>query len=201
MAKKRYCTCISKANGKSTVNCGYKSAADRPNYSISLQGWKTLGSSFSYKCNQRKRRAIDDSILLPNNDDFSNYIYDPAPFDVTIPSWPTKSGKTKNSVTVYCAKAVKDSEPGKVCGVIPTFNFSSFIDQCIEDVKVNIEIYLLRILEILRLLPVHTAPFPDKTDIFQKVFTLVLKSAPDYLSLNTRLASLVVVSVFKFLRF
>lgn len=142
MAKKQYCTCTLKANGKSTVNCGYKSAANRPNYSLGLQGWKSLGFSANYKCSQRKRRATDDSILLPNDEDFSNYIYDPTPFNVTIPSWPTKTGKAKNSVTLYCTKAVKDSEAGRVCGVIPSFNFSSFIDQCIEDVKVNTEFLL-----------------------------------------------------------
>ena len=47
-------------------------------------------------------------------------------------------------------------------------------------------------------LPVHTTPFSDKDGY---LFTLGLKNAPDYLFLKTRLAGLVVVSVFKFLRF
>ena len=51
------------------------------------------------------------------------------------------------------------------------------------------------------ILPFTLLRFQMKTVIFQQVFTIVLKNTPDWLFWKTRLARLVVVSLFKFLRF
>ena len=56
---------------------------------------------------------------------------------MTIPQWPTATGKTLETVKQYCENAVMNSEPGKVCKVIPDFDFDIYVAQCVEDIKVR----------------------------------------------------------------
>eukprot|EP00795_Rhopilema_esculentum_P011219 gene11219-21402_t len=91
-------------------------------------------------CSRRKRRSVHrsgDSITIPDDDGSSDYVYDPTPLNITIPVWPTKTGKTQADVQKYCTDTIMNSQTGKMCQKLDSFDFSPTIDQCVEDIKVT----------------------------------------------------------------
>ena len=89
-------------------------------------------------CGKRRRRSLGDSIVLPDDSDLADYLYNPDPLiNVTVPDWPTPTGKTLESVRSHCTDKVKSSESGKICKRIENFDFNPFIDQCIDDIQVT----------------------------------------------------------------
>ena len=69
-------------------------------------------------------------------DEPSVFMYDPKPRNITVPTWPTGTGKTLAGVTIHCFNAIRQSQAGKVCSKIESFDFQVYIDQCVEDTKV-----------------------------------------------------------------
>ena len=152
--QKHYCTCQELCCGRRVVDCNFKKVADRPKYVQGFKGWKNLNFPGGKHCGRRKRRSTGgDDILLPDDDDALNdYVYNPEPIvNITIPEWPTLSGKTHQTVMTYCDAAVRTSEPGLVCSSIDDFDFAPFIEQCVEDVQVG-TLFLLILLSLLLLL-------------------------------------------------
>ena len=134
-AQKTYCDCKGKPSKLNGVNCvTHKKLSQPPEFQEA--GWKEIRYGGS-KCKRRKKRSAEDVITLPEDDEVVDYIYDPKPLPYVEVRWPTKSGKTAAKVTYYCNKSIKDSAPGKICAKISNFNFTSFILQCIEDIKVS----------------------------------------------------------------
>ena len=133
--QKSYCDCKGKPSEVNGVKCvTHKKLSEPPEFQE--VGWKEFrygGSS----CKRRKRRSAENFILLPEDDEAVDYVYDPRPLPYVGVHWPTKSGKTKTQVTTYCNKSIRDSAPGKICAKISNFNFTSFLLQCIEDIKVS----------------------------------------------------------------
>ena len=103
---------------------------------ISGQGWSKLGSSSFRNCDKRIRRESSSTLILPDYGGEFDYQYDPPQLIYVPVTWPTKAGKTKAEVETRCQKEVKESDAGKICAVIADFPFSSFIQQCVEDVQV-----------------------------------------------------------------
>eukprot|EP00794_Sanderia_malayensis_P012364 gene12364-13634_t len=136
---KHYCTCKELCCGKRIVDCNFKNIAHRPKYYQGLKGWKNLKFPGGQHCGRRRRRrSTTTDIVLPEDNVATGYIYDPSPIiKFTPPQWPTASGKTKNNVTSHCTDRIMSSEPGEVCKSIPDFDFSPFIEQCIEDVQIT----------------------------------------------------------------
>ena len=88
-------------------------------------------------CGKRRRKSINDDIVLPNDNDLGGYLYNPDPLiNVTIPDWPTPNGNTLNSVKNHCKDVITSSAPGKICSRIDNFDFMLYIDQCIDDIQV-----------------------------------------------------------------
>ena len=100
------------------------------------RNFKDLRFQGAVHCGRRKRRSADDYIVMPEDDGLLDYEYNPTPLNVTIPTWPTKSGKTNIEVKRQCNKTIMSSVVAKACKKIESFSFDVYIDQCIEDVKV-----------------------------------------------------------------
>ena len=130
---RQYCTC----NGR-TLQCPYTTIYHREDFETSSSGWTELRYSNFKNCpNARKRRSVQNYIILPNDVEGTDYIYDPKPIgNITLPKWPTASGKTLERVQNYCRNAIMNSETGSVCSEVPGFNFTTFLLQCVEDIKV-----------------------------------------------------------------
>ena len=133
--KKTYCDCKGDPQTKDGVK---RKTYDKISQPPEFQefGWKELRYGGS-NCKRRKRRSVDDVIVLPEDDEAVNYVYDPKPLPNITIEWPTKSGKTEAQVTDYCNKTIRESAPGKICAKIADFNFTSFLMQCIDDIKVR----------------------------------------------------------------
>lgn len=82
-------------------------------------------------------------IQLSEEDVLQEYDYNPTTIPIVVPTWPTAKGKTLNEVTIYCTNTIKNSQEGKLCTGLASLNFDTFIDQCIEDVKVTSEFSIL----------------------------------------------------------
>ena len=90
------------------------------------------------RCNKRSRRSTDSYIILPDNSDTADYLYDPVLLNISIPTWPTATGKTKAVVEAHCTQSIMNSGPGKICQDLDDFSFQPFITQCVEDIKVHL---------------------------------------------------------------
>eukprot|EP00795_Rhopilema_esculentum_P008755 gene8755-14781_t len=137
-SKTAYCDCSLPAGSTSKPVCKkYTSIYQQTEFEQSYRGWKELRHPNAQKCAKRKRRSSSNVVTLPDDNDALDYVYDPKPLRNVTVSWPTKSGKTAKSVTDYCETAIKDSPPGKICAKINEFNFTTFIMQCVEDIKIT----------------------------------------------------------------
>ena len=101
-----------------------------------LQPYLFEGAEF---CRRRKRRALNqDVILLPDDGNSFIFLYDPPPFTADEKSFPTPTGKTKESAQSTCSETIRNSSIGKAClNTIKNFTIDSFIDQCVVDVRVS----------------------------------------------------------------
>ena len=135
--EKRYCHCKGVPRKKDGVKCKlHKTISQQPAFPAGTDGWKEIRYHRSNNCKSRKRRSLD-VIILPEDDEAVGYIYDPKPLPNVTITWPTKSGKTEKGVSNYCNATIRNSPPGKVCMKIADFNFTSFLMQCIDDIKVG----------------------------------------------------------------
>ena len=92
------------------------------------------------QCRRRKRRALnDDVITLPSIGDEDTYTYNPPPFNISMPSFPTLKGKSETNARNACIISIGNSAIGKAClKTIQNFDIQPYIDQCITDVRVSI---------------------------------------------------------------
>ena len=144
-----FCTCEHPIHegGGFRAECNIESLAkkgtnDKPNY-------KDVKFPGSVHCGRRRRRSTEDAIVMPEDDGLFDYVYNPAPLNITIPKWPTKTGKTMVEVTRNCNKTIMTSIAAKACKKIESFNFDLYVDQCIEDVKVTIYSVSFQVNQIL----------------------------------------------------
>ena len=131
----RYCTCIKDNDEKYDVDCS-KTVASKPKFPTN--NWKELKPPIETHCSRRRRRSTDSSIILPDNSGTGDYLYDPVPLNISIPTWPTATGKTKAAVETHCTQSIMKSGSGKICQELDDFTFAPFISQCVEDIKVNL---------------------------------------------------------------
>ena len=138
-SKTPYCDCSLPAGSTSKPVCKkYASIYQQTEFEQSYRGWKELRHPNAHQCDIKENKQTRNVVILPDDDDFPiDYVYDPKPLPNVTVSWPTKLGKTKENVTDFCETAVKDSLPGKICTKINEFNFTTFIMQCVEDIKVT----------------------------------------------------------------
>ena len=131
-----YCTCKAPDDFRDdiTVKCDINSRVKR--MQRDNKNFKNLRFQGAVHCGRRKRRSADDEIVMPEDDGLLDYVYNPTPLNITIPKWPTETGKTKLEVKRHCNNTIMSSVVAKACKKIESFNFGLYIDQCIEDVKV-----------------------------------------------------------------
>ena len=137
-SEKSYCHCKGNPRKRDGVKCEvHNKLSQQPEFSGSNDGWKEIRYGGSNKCSSRKRRSLENVIILPEDDEAVDYEYDPKPLPNITISWPTKTGKTEKEVVKYCNDTIRNSAPGKVCKKISGFDFTSFVQQCIDDIKVG----------------------------------------------------------------
>ena len=138
---KVYCICT----GNGLSQCSYKTIYHREEFETSTSRWTEMRYGGFTKCSTgRNRRDVQQYIIIPNDGENTDYIYDPKPIgNLSISKWPTVSGKTFETVQNYCRNAIVESETGKVCGKVEGFNFTIFLKQCMEDIKVSIALDFL----------------------------------------------------------
>eukprot|EP00795_Rhopilema_esculentum_P011235 gene11235-21422_t len=133
--EKKYCKCDNVINKETNkVTCGPLGEAET--FSANQKPLIFENEDF---CSRRKRRSVHrsgDFITIPDDDGSSDYVYDPTPINITIPVWPTKTGKTQADVQKYCTDTIMNSQTGKMCQKLDSFDFSPTIDQCVEDIKI-----------------------------------------------------------------
>ena len=129
-----FCECTKDGNEKKKVVC-QGTVVNKPHFAAN--NLKQLKSPTEMRCNKRRRRSTDSSVILPDNSDTGDYIYDPVPLNISIPTWPTATGKTKAAVVTHCTQSIMNSGPGKICQKMEDFSFQPFITQCVEDIKVH----------------------------------------------------------------
>ncbi len=142
---KHYCTCEERCCGKRNVKCDFNGYAKRPKYKKGFEGWKDLNFPGGEHCGKkRKRRSTTDRIILPDDDnDLSDYVYDPVQITPVVPLWPTSSGKTLASVKNYCENQIKNSDIAKIClKLIDGLSFDKFITECITDIQVCLILFI-----------------------------------------------------------
>ena len=80
----------------------------------------------------------DDAIILPAIGDEDTYFYDPPPINISMPSFPTPTGKTESNARNTCVRSIRSSAAGKAClKIIKNFDIQLYIDQCVTDVRVS----------------------------------------------------------------
>ena len=133
--QKSYCSCKGKPTEMNGVNCiKYKNLSQPPEFQEI--GWKEIRYG-GVNCKRRRKRSAENIIILPEDDEAVDYVYDPRSLPYVMVRWPTKSGKTEAQVTSHCNKSIRESAPGKICAKISNFNFTPFLLQCIDDIKVS----------------------------------------------------------------
>lgn len=94
-------------------------------------------------CASRKKRAVSNVIVVPDEGDDTIYEYDPPDREFVLPTWPTKSGKTFFEVEQFCNESIFNSTTGKVCSVTlrSDFDVAAFRNECISDIQVTSSIF------------------------------------------------------------
>ncbi|XP_065651893.1 von Willebrand factor D and EGF domain-containing protein isoform X3 [Hydra vulgaris] len=138
---KSYCTCSESCSGaKRKINCDYEGYSDRPKYIHGVIGWKKLEFPGAEHCARRKRRSMDDNvIILPDDGTMGVYDYNPNQVFGNVTSFPTKSGITEEKARDECRKKIRNSIAGKACiDVIgPLFKTDDYEQQCVIDIQVT----------------------------------------------------------------
>lgn len=135
--EKLYCHCTGEPSKKDKVICeAHQTISHQPKFPSAGDDWIEFRYPGESSCSKRKKRSLESVITLPEDDEAIGYVYDPKPLANISVEWPTKSGRTEENVTNYCNEAIRNSAPGKVCAKMADFNFTSYILQCIDDIKV-----------------------------------------------------------------
>ncbi|XP_065651900.1 von Willebrand factor D and EGF domain-containing protein isoform X6 [Hydra vulgaris] len=138
---KTYCVCSQGCSGSQRkVNCDFEGYVDRPKYINGMIGWKTLEFPGAKHCGRRKRRSLDDNIIvLPDDGSTGIYDYNPVQVSGNFTSFPTASGITENEAKEVCKNRIRNSTAGKAClDVIgPSFVTDSYEQQCVIDIQVT----------------------------------------------------------------
>ena len=148
--EKSYCHCKGSPKKRNGVKCElYTKMSQQPEFSGSNDGWKEIRykqqtdpNTQTTECkikqnNSTANESLNNVITLPEDDEAVDYEYDPKPLPNITISWPTTTGKTEKEVVRYCNDKIRNSAPGKVCKKISGFDFTSFLQQCIDDIKVR----------------------------------------------------------------
>ena len=86
--------------------------------------------------NRRRRRTLDSrDDDIDDQDDIPPY--NPPIRNLSVPSWPTRSGLTEQNVTEICNIRIKFSDAGKSCGTVDGVDLDLFVNQCVSDIKVS----------------------------------------------------------------
>ena len=135
----RYCQCTAPEDFDDdiVIKCNTKSTSRENIYQIGSAGYKEYRFPSLKHCGNRQRPPTDGEIDLPDDEPPPDYKYDPDNKNVTIPNWPTKTGKTRLEVTNYCSNAIKNSQGGRICSKIDFFDFQLYIVQCVSDIRVR----------------------------------------------------------------
>ena len=127
----KFCSCVSNSIGISNVTCKYKASPQR--HLGSIEGWVELVPPNG---NIELKGSPNAVVILPLNEDDTNYEFEPENMTNVIPQWPTPSNRTKLAVEAYCNNIIRHSTSGKICSIIPSFPFHHFVLQCITDIQV-----------------------------------------------------------------
>eukprot|EP00112_Aurelia_sp_Birch-Aquarium-sp1_P007564 Seg1825.1 transcript_id=Seg1825.1/GoldUCD/mRNA.D3Y31 product="Protein cornichon 1" protein_id=Seg1825.1/GoldUCD/D3Y31 len=132
----RYCKCTPPDDHPEdlVINCNSDLTNNQDTGCTGYTEYKFPGADH---CPQVQTPTACNTIEMPDVDEPTNHIYDPKPWNVTIPTWPTELGKTEAFVKNHCSNAIRNSQAGKVCNKIELFDFQVFIDQCVEDTKIS----------------------------------------------------------------
>ena len=136
--EKIYCSCKT-TEGPVEDTCNQVSevaddATDDPTINMDIGE----GLENKHCTNLRKRSAVNVEILNDNNDYYYEFNVDLNNTNISLPSWPTKSGRTENEVRKYCLDAVLSTTAGKLCfeKFKNQISLNGSIEQCVEDIKV-----------------------------------------------------------------
>ena len=81
----------------------------------------------------------DNFVVLPPKDDDSNEKENnPDQTNPGKPTWPTKSGRTREKVEGDCNRALINSEAGKAAMRIPGLSIKTYWQQCVDDMQVRV---------------------------------------------------------------
>ena len=132
-----FCSCkTAERNDEDTCNQVTEVADDKTdNPSIN----KDIGKGLENKhCTNRRKRGTANVEILNDNNDFYEFNVDLNNTNISLPSWPTKSGRTENEVRKYCLDAVLNTTAGKLCfeKFKNQISLNGNIEQCVEDIKV-----------------------------------------------------------------
>lgn len=136
---KSYCTCSETCcDAKRRINCDFEGYSERPKYIQKYKGYKKLDFPGAEHCGRkRRRRSIEDTIVLPDDGETAIYDYNPKDVPGNVPDFPTESGTTKQKAATECEKSLRNSQSGKIClQTVKDFDFKDIKDQCILDVQV-----------------------------------------------------------------
>ncbi|XP_065651908.1 von Willebrand factor D and EGF domain-containing protein-like [Hydra vulgaris] len=132
----KYCTCA-----ENKVDCNFNGYANGPKYANEFgDTWKKLDFPGAHYCGRRKRRSIDDNvIILPDDGDSLIYEYNPEQISGTLPNFPTSSGITRNKAIDVCKNKIRNSIVGKACLDVIGSSFSTdvFEQDCVIDIQVT----------------------------------------------------------------
>ncbi|XP_047144489.1 von Willebrand factor D and EGF domain-containing protein isoform X1 [Hydra vulgaris] len=138
---KTYCICYEPLNGSQRkVECNFEGYVDRPKYESENKGWKTLEFFGAEHCGRRKRRSMDDNVvILPDDGNTGIYDYNPVQVSGRVPNFPTKSGITESIAKGVCKDKIRNSIIGRTCidFIGPSFVTDSYEQQCVIDIQVT----------------------------------------------------------------
>ena len=134
---KRFCGCASSSIELSTANCEFQPSQTA--FFARMKDWVELVAPSAAKGN---RGGLNAKVVLPRNENVTNYTFNPDKPTETVPNWPTKSGRTKEKVEEYCNSTIRNSPSGRICSIIPDFPFYHFVHQCITDIQVLFNVVL-----------------------------------------------------------
>ena len=83
---------------------------------------------------------IDGKVVVVPNDESSLKEYNPDQIQPEKPTWPTKSGRTKEIVEAYCNNVLIESSAGEAAMTIPGFSIKPYWQQCVDDIQVKLTI-------------------------------------------------------------
>ncbi len=122
--------CVSQSQPKPSQN---KHEAKKSRF----QGYREFQFPATKFCENVIERPTSENVIVMNEEDvIQSYIYNPKPMVPVKHSWPTAKGKTLEGSRSRCLNEIRNCSEGKICNRVESLNFTNFIDQCVEDIKV-----------------------------------------------------------------